>query len=121
MNRGHEYHERIGPELAGRPLLAYLATRYRHSTETEWARRIEGEIIPSDRPGETLFLSPSRRNGITYTSQSPASLLPKTTHRPSGDTWAWSTREPDWTSSSGSPVVSGETGKVIFVQFFAGH
>ncbi len=44
-NQGFAYEERVGPRQVGRSVLEYLAERYRHSTATEWARRIDvGEI-----------------------------------------------------------------------------
>jgi len=64
MNAGFEYQEEIGPEAAGRSVLAWLARRYRHSTEAAWRERIasgevrlDGEVaLAMDvlRPGQTL-------------------------------------------------------------------
>lgn len=64
MNTGFEYREEIGPEAAGRSVLAWLARRYRHSTEAAWRERIasgevrlDGEVaLAMDvlRPGQTL-------------------------------------------------------------------
>lgn len=45
LNAGWRYCEQVGPDGAGRTLLAYLAASRRHSTEREWAARIErGEV-----------------------------------------------------------------------------
>jgi 23S rRNA pseudouridine1911/1915/1917 synthase len=45
MNAGFEYREQVGPEAAGRTVLAWLAGRYRHSTEAHWRERIaSGEV-----------------------------------------------------------------------------
>jgi 23S rRNA pseudouridine1911/1915/1917 synthase len=45
MNRGWSYREQVGPEHSGRTVLSYLAATRRHSTESDWAARIErGEI-----------------------------------------------------------------------------
>lgn len=45
MNGGFEYREEIGPEATGRTVLAWLARRYRHSTEAAWRERIaSGEV-----------------------------------------------------------------------------
>jgi 23S rRNA pseudouridine1911/1915/1917 synthase len=45
MNRGWSYREQIGPEQAGRTVLAYLTATRRHSTESDWAARVErGEV-----------------------------------------------------------------------------
>jgi 23S rRNA pseudouridine1911/1915/1917 synthase len=45
MNRGWSYREQVGPEGGGRSVLSYLADTRRHSTEQEWAARIErGEV-----------------------------------------------------------------------------
>jgi 23S rRNA pseudouridine1911/1915/1917 synthase len=64
VNEGYEYRERVGPEAAGRTVLAHLAERYRHSTEATWRTRIaEGEVLldgqapaPTDilRAGQSL-------------------------------------------------------------------
>jgi 23S rRNA pseudouridine1911/1915/1917 synthase len=64
MNAGFEYREEIGPEAAGRSVLAWLARRYRHSTEAAWRERIasgevrlDGEVaLAMDvlRPGQML-------------------------------------------------------------------
>jgi 23S rRNA pseudouridine1911/1915/1917 synthase len=45
VNRGYSYREQIGPDGAGRTLLAHLARRYRHSSEEAWRGRIaRGEV-----------------------------------------------------------------------------
>jgi 23S rRNA pseudouridine1911/1915/1917 synthase len=45
VNAGFDYREELGPEAAGRSVLAYLASRYRHSSEAEWKARIAaGEV-----------------------------------------------------------------------------
>ena len=64
MNAGFEYREEIGPGAAGRTVLAWLARRYRHSTEALWRERIaRGEVrldgeaaLAMDvlRPGQAL-------------------------------------------------------------------
>jgi 23S rRNA pseudouridine1911/1915/1917 synthase len=51
VNKGYEYRERVGSESAGRTVVAYLAGRYRHSTEATWRRRMAaGEILLDERP-----------------------------------------------------------------------
>lgn len=46
MNTGFEYREQVGPEAGGETVLAYLARRYRHSSETVWSGRIAaGEVL----------------------------------------------------------------------------
>jgi 23S rRNA pseudouridine1911/1915/1917 synthase len=64
VNAGFEYREEVGTEAAGRTVLAWLARRYRHSTEAAWRERIasgevriDGEIaLAMDvlRPGQRL-------------------------------------------------------------------
>lgn len=45
LNRGWSYREQVGPEGAGQTVLAYLTATRLHSTENEWAARIErGEV-----------------------------------------------------------------------------
>jgi 23S rRNA pseudouridine1911/1915/1917 synthase len=45
MNRGWSYREQVGPDGGGRTVLAYLTATRLHSTEQEWAERIErGEV-----------------------------------------------------------------------------
>ena len=64
MNAGFEYREEVGPEAAGRTVLAWLGRRYRHSSEAVWRERIAaGEVwldggiaLAMDvlRPGQSL-------------------------------------------------------------------
>ena len=64
MNAGFEYREEVGPRAAGRTVLAWLAARYRHSTEADWRERLaagevrlDGEVaLAMDvlRPGQSL-------------------------------------------------------------------
>ena len=64
MNAGFEYREEIGKEAAGRTVLAWLARRYRHTTEAAWRERIASGEVRLDgsvalamdvlRPGQTL-------------------------------------------------------------------
>jgi 23S rRNA pseudouridine1911/1915/1917 synthase len=64
VNAGFEYRETVGPEAAGRTVLAWLVRRYRHSTEAAWRERIatgevrlDGEVaLAMDvlRPGQSL-------------------------------------------------------------------
>ena len=45
MNRGWSYREQVGPDNAGHTVLSYLTATRLHSTEQEWAARIErGEV-----------------------------------------------------------------------------
>jgi len=45
LNRGWSYREQVGPESAGHTVLSYLTATRLHSTELEWAARIErGEV-----------------------------------------------------------------------------
>lgn len=45
LNSGYEYREEIGPQAAGRTVLAYLTFRYHHSPEATWRARIAaGEV-----------------------------------------------------------------------------
>ena len=45
LNRGWSYREQVGPESAGQTVLEYLTATRLHSTETEWAARLErGEV-----------------------------------------------------------------------------
>ncbi|MEP6782386.1 MAG: RluA family pseudouridine synthase [Acidobacteriota bacterium] len=49
LNRGWSYREQVGSEGAGQTVLAYLAATRLHSTESEWAARIErGEVEVED-------------------------------------------------------------------------
>lgn len=59
MNSGFEYREEIGPGSAGLTVLAYLAGRYRHSSESAWRDRIaRGEVrLAGVRAGERDLLS----------------------------------------------------------------
>jgi 23S rRNA pseudouridine1911/1915/1917 synthase len=64
VNAGFEYREEVGEEAAGRTVLAWLAQRYRHSTEAAWRERIAGGEVRLDgdvalamdvlRPGQRL-------------------------------------------------------------------
>jgi 23S rRNA pseudouridine1911/1915/1917 synthase len=64
VNAGFEYQEKVGPEAAGRTVLAWLVRRYPHSTEAAWRERIatgevrlDGEVaLAMDvlRPGQSL-------------------------------------------------------------------
>jgi len=64
VNAGFEYREEIGPEAAGRTVLAWLSRRYRHSTEATWRERIASGEVRLDgeaalamhvlRPGQSL-------------------------------------------------------------------
>jgi 23S rRNA pseudouridine1911/1915/1917 synthase len=64
VNSGFEYREQVGPEAAGRTVLAWLTRRYRHSTEVAWRERIAGGEVRLDgavalamdvlRPGQAL-------------------------------------------------------------------
>ena len=45
VNRGWSYREQVGPENAGQTVLAYLTATRLHSSESEWAERLErGEV-----------------------------------------------------------------------------
>jgi len=51
VNAGYEYREEVGAEAAGRTVLAWLARRYRHSTEAVWRERIAtGEVRLDGQP-----------------------------------------------------------------------
>jgi 23S rRNA pseudouridine1911/1915/1917 synthase len=64
VNAGYEYREEVGPEAAGRTVIAWLAARYRHSSEAAWRERlasgevrVDGEVaLATDalRPGQSL-------------------------------------------------------------------
>jgi 23S rRNA pseudouridine1911/1915/1917 synthase len=64
VNAGFEYRDEVGPEAAGRTVLAWLSRRYRHSSEATWRARIadgevrlDGEVVLAMdvlRPGQTL-------------------------------------------------------------------
>jgi 23S rRNA pseudouridine1911/1915/1917 synthase len=45
MNRGYEYRDRIADRWNGVPVLAYLSSRYRHSSEAVWNDRLEKGAI----------------------------------------------------------------------------
>ena len=63
MNRGWSYREQVGPEAAGHTVLAYLTATRLHSTEQEWAARIErGEVeVEGTRVrGDDIAASPGR-------------------------------------------------------------
>ena len=63
MNEGFEYREQVGVAAAGRSVLAYLAERYRHSSESEWRTRLErGEVLVQGAPASaTDLLRPGQR------------------------------------------------------------
>jgi 23S rRNA pseudouridine1911/1915/1917 synthase len=64
VNAGFEYREEVGPEAAGRTVIAWLAARYRHSTVAAWRERVaagevrvDGEVALATavlRPGQSL-------------------------------------------------------------------
>ncbi len=64
MNRGFTYINRIDGDAAGESVIAFYATRYRHSSESEWRDRIQrgavrlnGHTVAADtvlRAGQTL-------------------------------------------------------------------
>lgn len=58
LNRGWSYREQVGPGGSGETVLAYLAATHRHSTENEWAERIErGEVeVAGVRAGHDTVL-----------------------------------------------------------------
>lgn len=70
MNSGFEYRAQVGADGAGETVLAYLARRYRHSSEAVWRGRIDaGEVRLEGavaRPGDVL------RAGRTLAWQRPA-------------------------------------------------
>ena len=50
-NDGFSYRERLGPGAESETLLAYLCRRYRHSSPSEWAARIEaGDVLVDAKP-----------------------------------------------------------------------
>lgn len=59
LNRGWSYREQVGPDGAGHTVLSYLTATRLHSTEQEWAARIErGEVEVEGtraRPGAPLY------------------------------------------------------------------
>jgi 23S rRNA pseudouridine1911/1915/1917 synthase len=53
VNAGYSYREQVGPDGAGRTVLAHLARRHRHSSEAAWRARIaRGEVRLDDAPAE---------------------------------------------------------------------
>lgn len=53
LNRGWTHRERIGPEGAGRTVLAHLSACHPRASREEWARRIaEGQVRLEDAPAE---------------------------------------------------------------------
>lgn len=64
MNNGYTYENQIDGDAEGETVLAYYATRYRHSTESEWRERVErgavqldGRVVATDavlRAGQRL-------------------------------------------------------------------
>jgi 23S rRNA pseudouridine1911/1915/1917 synthase len=51
LNDGFDYREQLGSDADSRPLLGYLAERYRHSSSSAWKTRIEsGQVLLNDRP-----------------------------------------------------------------------
>lgn len=62
LNRGWSYREQIGPKDAGLTLLSYLTATHQHSTEAEWAARIErGEVdVESARCSSDAILKPGQ-------------------------------------------------------------
>ncbi|HXK11208.1 MAG TPA: RluA family pseudouridine synthase [Vicinamibacteria bacterium] len=62
MNAGFEYREQVGPEAAGRTVLAWLSERYRHSAAALWGERIAaGEVrLDGDVAGATDVLRPGQ-------------------------------------------------------------
>jgi 23S rRNA pseudouridine1911/1915/1917 synthase len=64
VNGGFEYREEVGPEAAGRTVLAWLVHRHRHSTEAVWRERLASGEVRLDgeaalamdvlRPGQAL-------------------------------------------------------------------
>jgi 23S rRNA pseudouridine1911/1915/1917 synthase len=52
-NDGFEYRERLGAEVGGERLLAYLVRRYVHSSPAEWRTRIEsGRVLLDSKPAQ---------------------------------------------------------------------
>jgi 23S rRNA pseudouridine1911/1915/1917 synthase len=53
FNEGCEYRERINADADARTVLAYLSQRYRHSSPSEWAKRIEsGHVLIDNQPAQ---------------------------------------------------------------------
>lgn len=62
VNRGWTYREQVGPDGGGHTVLAYLTATRLHSTEQEWAARIErGEVeVEGARAGCTEIIHPGQ-------------------------------------------------------------
>jgi len=62
LNRGWSYREQVGPESAGHTVLSYLTATRLHSTELEWAARIErGEVeVEGTRVRGDVILHPGQ-------------------------------------------------------------
>lgn len=62
LNRGWAYREQVGANAAGRTVLAYLTTTWRHSPEAEWAARLaRGEVeVDGRRVREDAILHASQ-------------------------------------------------------------
>ena len=62
MNRGWSYREQVGPDAAGLTVLAYLTSTRLHSTEAEWAARLQrGEVeVEGTRAGSDTILRPGQ-------------------------------------------------------------
>ena len=62
MNRGWSYREQVGPDAAGLTVLAYLASTRPHSTEAQWAERLQrGEVeVEGTRAGGDTILRPGQ-------------------------------------------------------------
>jgi 23S rRNA pseudouridine1911/1915/1917 synthase len=51
LNQGYCYPDRVSPDDEGLPLAAFYASRYPHSPEAEWRRRIEaGQVLRNGLP-----------------------------------------------------------------------
>jgi 23S rRNA pseudouridine1911/1915/1917 synthase len=61
VNAGYEYQEVVGPEAAGRTVLAWLSLRWRHSTEAVWRQRIAAGEVRLD--GEPALAKAVLRSG----------------------------------------------------------
>jgi 23S rRNA pseudouridine1911/1915/1917 synthase len=48
QNEGYAYREQVGPAQAGQTVLAYLASRYRHSSTSRWRERLDGGEVSVD-------------------------------------------------------------------------
>jgi 23S rRNA pseudouridine1911/1915/1917 synthase len=69
VNAGFEYREEIGPEATGRTVLAWLARRYRHSSEGAWRERIASGEVRLD--GETALAMDVLRPGQSLVWRRP--------------------------------------------------